>query len=105
MSASESAAADNRDRFVIHSANCLSCSRLIPELENGREFKKCFDGNEECPALYTKMIIGVPVDKIVRLYNDAVAKGDVRKMGNILRRLEDVDKALVDKIFSSITSK
>ena len=79
----------------IYSPDCLKCTHLVGQL-GAKAFKKCHhtQGNEYCPAVNTRIIIGVPTDKIVAKIMDAEESGDMSKLAEIYAKLANKDPAV-----------
>lgn len=86
--------------MTIYQVKCLRCTHLVPELSDdtnpkGKEFKGCHyeNGNEDCPAQWATIVVGIPVDKIVTAIMEAEEAGNTEKLGAIYAKLASKDEA------------
>lgn len=71
----------------IYKPKCLGCSHLVPHLDT--KFSKCHfsKGNDRCPASSVQILVGIPLDKIVRAFLVAEQTGDNARMGRLYGQL------------------
>lgn len=71
----------------IYKAKCLGCGHLAPHLE--QKFNKCHftKGNDQCPASSVQILIGIPLDNIVRAFLVAEQTGDNARLGRLYAQL------------------
>jgi hypothetical protein len=70
----ESEEVEDRDLIIIPYDRCLRCTHLVGERNGEKPWKKCYykNGGELCPAKYTSIVKGLPIDataaKLARFY-------------------------------------
>lgn len=83
----------------IYSADCLRCVALVGALGQ-KVFKRCHytAGNEDCPAGSARIVVGVPVNKIVSMILDAENSSDNARLARIYSQLSGKDQVVQDLV-------
>lgn len=83
----------------IYSADCLRCVALVGALGQ-KVFKRCHytTGNEDCPAGSARIVVGVPVNKIVSMILDAENSSDNARLARIYSQLSGKDQVVQDLV-------
>ena len=83
----------------IYSADCLRCVALVGPLGQ-KVFKRCHytEGNEDCPAGSARIVVGVPVNKIVSMILEAEGSSDNARLARIYSQLSGKDQVVQDLV-------
>lgn len=107
---------EKQDFFQIHHFKCLRCLHLaptLPKVKGGdvKAFKDCHfsarnedfpNGNDNCPARLTRIIVGINVESIAKSYAKALKNNDVGRMTRLNERLASKDPVLVQRVFALV---
>jgi hypothetical protein len=101
---------DQVGTLQVFNENCFRCTHLIPELKSGKhikakKFSECHfeNGNEECPAKTVIIVVGIPIQKIVKMWMGAHIDGDNERKAKIEAKLatkDEVQRELANKAIS-----
>lgn len=96
---------DEEDESIltVYNEDCLKCTHLVGTMGT-KAFKKCHhtQGNDYCPAATTKIVIGVPTDKIVAIILEAEAANDMSRLAGVYSRLASKDPAVQSLVKSAL---
>lgn len=90
----------------IHSRKCLRCTHLCPELEgnNGKAFTNCHfeNGNEDCPAATVQIVVGIPVNRLIRTVFECEASNDSERLATLYARIATKDAVVQAQFFAAL---
>lgn len=95
----EDAVEVQRDLVIIHSTKCMKCSHLYQH--GTRAFESCHfsNGNDECPAQFMRIAIGVNFQKAAQALADAMHEKDAARLARISVKMESLDASVQRRVF------
>jgi hypothetical protein len=92
--------------FEIYNRKCLNCISLCAELagKGGKEHTSCHftNGNEDCPARFVQVIVGVPVNRLVRAILESEETGDSERLATIYSKIATKDPTVQTQVYQAL---
>lgn len=90
-----------KDRILIYSPDCLSCSHLV-DVEGCKlkKHKDCYfeNGNDRCPAQYITILKSINFEKASTDLADALKTGNTKKINKLYEKLSKYDLLIQQRV-------
>ena len=93
------------DVLFIYRPECLDCLHLT---ENGsRAYKKCYldEGNTDCPAGSIRIVVGVPMERVVTAIITATLEANAEKLAILYGKLQERDPVVVQRVMDEVRQR
>ncbi|QJT71083.1 hypothetical protein GR11A_00045 [Vibrio phage vB_VcorM_GR11A] len=89
----------DRDRLVLYSPKCLSCTRLCGDMGK-KKYKSCSPkkGNTQCPAQYITLVEGTDFEKASNALAKAMRENDSERLARLYDKLSEYDPVVQQRI-------
>jgi len=85
-----------KDIVLIKKEECMSCHYLF----SGCETKHPCHKEKDCPAKFYEVVVGLPMLQTAKRLSKAFANNDMKKIWNIMKRLERTHPTVKDNILN-----
>lgn len=94
---------DEPGLLTIFKHECLNCISLYA---NGtKQYKKCHftEGNEDCPASQVKIVVGIPVGRLIKRILDAEELGEAESLTEVYAKISTKDPDVQALFFQELS--